>query len=430
MRLRNILSYIGAFGLTLLGLWLLLFLSALIPNAAIQENMERSALSYAQREAYEFTRGDNLNSVADHYADAIWLNVAWNLGVGDPLTASMQTGYYDGEDLGESVGLYLTVAEGVEPNVDYTRYWHGTAMLLRLLSLVTDVQGIKTIGFVVLLALLALDLALLVKLRQPVLAALLVLSLAAVQFWNLRLSVEYQPAFLLAFALLPLWLQLERRGDRPLVLLSIVSGVAVAFFDFLTTETVTILLPLVLVLAIRAREGRLDAGRQAFAMPLRCALGWGCAYVGTFLAKWTAVTLMTGHNAFTTALVSVEERLGGEIVNFAEQPDSFLSAPLANLTMLFGGGLRVDYGRLLLGLGLCAVVLLSLWYLLRGKRRPGGALLLAVGAVVLVRYLVLNNHAYLHCFFTYRALVSLILAALAAVWLQCGRSRRKKGGRR
>ena len=52
-------------------------------------------------------------------------------------------------------------------------------------------------------------------------ALLLLLSLTAVQIWNVRLSLEYQTPFLVALALCPLYLRLERKGDRYLTLLSV-----------------------------------------------------------------------------------------------------------------------------------------------------------------------------------------------------------------
>ena len=426
----RIWNYAAVFVVTLSVLWLLLFLSALIPNSAIRSNMEQSTLSYKQRDAFEFTREAQLNSVADHYADSIWLNVAWNMGTGEALTASIQTNYYDGEELGKNAGLYYTVMEGVQPNTDYTRYWHGTAAFIRVLHLFTDVEGVKLIGFIVFLLLVALSVALLARRKHPDLAVLLLLSLAAVRVWNIRLSMEYQPAFLVAFGILPLYLLLERRGDKPLISLSIIGGAAVAFFDFLTTETVTILLPLMLVVAVRAKEGRLGTFRETLPVMFKSCAAWGISYVGTFLVKWTLASIVTGTNAFAAALSSVGERVGGTIVNFAEQPDSFLSAPLANLTMLFGGSARVDYGRMLVGGAVFLLILLSVWYLLHGKeKQPATAVLpLCLGAVVLVRCLVLNNHSYLHCFFTHRALVSLVFALLAATRLNI--SLPKKGRRK
>ena len=417
----------AVFAVTLLLLWLLLLLSATIPNAAIRENMERSALSYRDRPGYEFAQENQFNTIADHYADVIWLNVAWNVGEGEPLSGSLCTNYYDGGDMGEAYGLFQTVTEGTAPNTDYTRYWHGTVIFLRLFHLFTDVEGVKLIGFCALLLLILLSCALLTKRGHGDLALLLLLSLAAVRFWNLRLSVEYQPSFLVAFAMLPLFLLWERRNDRALTVLSTIAGTAVAFFDFLTTETVTILLPLMLVIAVRAKEGRLGAMRDDLLLLLRCGAAWGLSYVAAFPVKWAAAGAVSGAGVFSTALASVGERIGG-VKDFTEPPDSFLSAPLSNLNMLFGGPARVNYAQILIGCGLALLLLLSVWYLLRGKEKQTQAaiLLLMLGALVLLRYLVLNNHSYLHCFFTYRALVSLIFALTASVLLNIRRPKPKK----
>lgn len=99
---------------------------------------------------------------------------------------------------------------------------------------------------------------------------LAVLYLALV--WNLRLSLEYQPVFLLTLVLCPLYLWLEKKGDQWLTLLSVAAGTAVAFFDFLTTETLTLLLPLILVMAVRTKEGRLSPMRESLRLIVTCGI--------------------------------------------------------------------------------------------------------------------------------------------------------------
>ena len=62
--------------------------------------------------------------------------------------------------------------------------------------------------------------------------------------------------------------------------------------------------------------------------------------------------------------------------------------------------------------------LLKMSHELDGKYKSEATIILIVlGAVVLIRCLTLNNHSYLHCFFTYRALVTPIFALLAVMWL-------------
>lgn len=206
----------AVFCATLLLLWLFQFLSALIPNAAIRDNMEKSVFTYKDCEGFELTDGNKMNSVADNYADSIWLNIAWNLGDENPLVSTIETSYYDGEMLGENAGLYYTVIEGTPPNNDYSRYWHGTTMIIRLFHLFTDVEGMKLYGFAVFLFLVLLSVIILVRRKHADVALILVLSLMAVNVWNIRLSLEYQSPFIIAFVLIPFYLAFEKRGDNAL----------------------------------------------------------------------------------------------------------------------------------------------------------------------------------------------------------------------
>jgi len=412
-------------------LWLLLFFSALIPNEIIRENYENSVDYYSDKNAFEFTNGKKINSVADNYADSIWLNISWNMGSDDPLKSSIQTEYYDGEELGENAGLYYTVTEGTLPNTDYTRYWHGTAIFIRLFHLFTDVQGIKNIGFISFLLLMVISLLVLIKRKHWDLAVILVLSLAAVQVWNIRLSLEYQPSFIIAFLMIPVFLFLEKRGDKWLTVLSIISGTAVAFFDFLTTETVTILLPLALVAAVRSKENRLGILWENLFRSFKCGLCWICAYAGAFIVKWLAASIVTNSNSFETALFSVAERMGNKVEMYGDKPNSIYSSVAANLSMLFGSEVRVQTGLIIFGIACTVLVLLSVWYLFRSNenRISVSVILLGFGLIVLIRYFILNNHSYLHCFFTYRALVTAVFALFSIVWLNtelpCKKGRRK-----
>jgi len=73
------------------------------------------------------------------------------------------------------------------------------------------------------------------------------------------------------------------------------------------------------------------------------------------------------------------------------------------------------------------VLLFSIWYLFRAKQpqKTAALLLLLLGAVVPVRFLLLNNHSYYHEFFTYRALLAPILATLLALRLNLQQHKRK-----
>lgn len=433
---KRILSYIGIFVITIISLWLLLIGAAMISNNQIKENMIKSALLYGQVDAFAFCDDKKWNGVADNYADSIWLNIAWYMGEGKPVRASLDTKYYDGEALGDNAGLYMAVTEdAVEANVEYTRYWHGTAGVVRFLHLFTDVNGIRILGTCLAILLAACVVIILIWDKKISLAVAFLLSLAAVEIWKISLSVEYQPAFILGFLMCALFLLREKKGDDKLIELSIMSGVMTAFFDFLTTETVTILVPLILVVIVRSLDGRLEAFKKSFVWLVKCGVAWVISYGATFLTKWTLSTIFIGKNQFLTALASVEERVAGrveDVIPAGAIGQSFY-AVVSNISVLFGAEKRVDWSLAIIGMLLFVGAILSVWYLFPRKERDKTAtgLLAILGSVVFLRYLVLGNQSYLHSFFTYRGLISTILAAFGILIVNCclpikQKSKRKK----
>ena len=414
---REFLLYIAVFAALLLSLYLLMVLFAAIPNAAITNNIFDSANYFVNADPYVFSEDGQHQNIADNYADQIWTNIGWNMGRGNPFRSVLDTKYYDGEQYASSAGLYLAITRDMEANTDYTRYWHGTASLIRFLHLFTNVHGIKNIGMVCLLLLIAQTVLILCRMDYWDLGLAVLISLICVQFWNLRLSIEYLPCFLISFGLCPAFLRLEKKGNAHLNILSVVSGTLTAFFDFLTTETVTILIPLILIIAIRSRERRLHSPRKVLKLLAGCCLSWLAAYAGTFAIKWIAVSLATGKNHLLVAIHAAGNRINGAVPQEMQKTPGIFLAIGANFSAMFEGTSRADIQQAISGL-IVVIMLLMMIYLLykvRSKPYPGTGFLLLLGCVVLLRFGILVNHSYMHAFFTYRALASTILAVLAAL---------------
>lgn len=424
MRLfKTLAAAVGVFAATLTALWLVLVLSALIPNSAIRHNITKSALSYKQSEAFSFADGARLNAVSDNYADTILLQISMNMGRGNPFISAVNTEYYDGDEMGEAVGLYLSlIDEDIVPNVDYTRYWHGSAIFIRILHLFTDVRGAKAAGLTAAILFMSLSALLLVKSRHYSLAAALVLSSAAVSVWNIRLSLEYIPAFVIGFMMCALYLLFERKNNASLIYLSVFGGVCTAFLDFLTCETVSILLPLILVSAVRAKENRL--GKLSDNLRLYSASGaaWILAYAGTFAAKWLLASILTGENKFKSAFSYAGVRFSGttEQIGLDNTLARIPLSVMSNLSAMFGGKARLDYARVVVTLGIATVICISVLYLFgkwSAKNKTAVILLSFLGLIVPIRYMVLNNHSLMHNFFTYRALISTVMALFSIILL-------------
>lgn len=419
--MKNILKCIGVFFITIAALWVLLILTSLIPNGKIRTNMFGSAEQY--NGAAPFYQSAGRNTVTDNYADVILLNVLWNIKSDDPFVSSLDTKYYDGDDgvtdRGENYGLFSAVFEDTSPNTDYSRYWHGSVIFIRPLMLLGDVRVVKLAGIIFALLFLIIDCIMLIKRGQKFGAAALVISFAAVQMYNIRLSLEYMPTVLICLGMLPFFVSLEKRGDVPLSVLSVICGTMTAFFDFLTTETLTILIPIIIIMMTRKNEGRFEGFKRELATSAKCGVSWVCAYLCTFLVKWTAASIVTGENKFIAAIFSAEVRVNGEAEELSPVMQ-MIFAPLANISAMFGGYERVSPANIIAGLFITAAISAGIFFIFRRGEKGSGKgfarLMLVLGFVPYLRYIVLNNHSYLHEFFTYRAQAASVLALMGAVW--------------
>lgn len=416
--LRKIIKHIAVFILTMLALWMLLIFTSLIPNDAIKDNLSESAVMYNGIDPFYQDKGRN--TIADNYADVILLNVLWNINSDDPLVSSLDTKYFDGNDgendYGENYGLYAAL-RGAEPNTDYSRYWHGSVVSIRPLLLLFNVQQIKSIGFVSALVLLILNCILLIKRRQKFAAAALILSFAAVSMQNIRLALEYQPVVLVCLVMLPFYIILENKGDSIITTLSVISGVMTAFFDFLTSETLAVLIPLAVVMIIRKQDDRFNDFKQEIFTVIKSGSVWILSYAFTFLTKWLAASIVTGENKFLSAISSASVRFSGETEDVSALARIFI-APLVNFSTMFGGYERISAANIIFGIMLVAVVFGGGFMIFRSPLNGKGFVyvMLVIGIIPYFRYIVLNNHSYLHDFFTYRAQASTVLAFIAVLW--------------
>lgn len=423
---RRPVAYICLFICLTAVLYIFLVCASAIPNKMLTDNMIKSAYTYKDTDAFSYEYSDKLCAVADNYADSILLNISYNMGRENPLVTSLDTDYYSGGSLGLNAGLFLTVSENIPPDTDYTRYWHGSGGILRIMHLFCGVNEIKIIGLILTLIFAMLTAVYLIKRKNYKTALAFLTGITAVHIWNTGLSLEYQSVFILCFILCPVYLFTEKKNENLLTYLSVIGGTLTAFFDFLTCETAVILLPMILVLSSRSEEGRLTDIKKNLFLILKCLLCFFLSYAGMFFMKWILASLVTGKNEFALALSQAEIRVGG---GSSEMPENILiripSAVIANLTVLFGGSERVEFRRVLLCIGIICAVFGSFYYLFREKNEKVW-LMLVLGAVVLARYMILSNHSYLHEFFTYRALISPITAIISAFLLNV-RLPKKKG---
>ena len=184
-----------------------------------------------------------------------------------------------------------------------------------------------------------------------------------------------------------------------------VSGIVCAYLDFLTAETLTLTVPLLLAVCLLARQG---AGvRDLSVLSLRSAVAWAAGYAGMFVIKWGLASLVLHGNAMEYVADSAAERVSGLVLDMAYF--SFFGPVVKNI------GTVLPFSLGTAGTIVGVIILMGCLYFGYVHCRPGariGVVLLYLGIAIipLVRFIVLRNHSVLHFFFTCRALFGTIFA--------------------
>lgn len=429
--IKKLIKYILIFLITLGCLLGLLVLVAKIPQSAIKENVRKSAEYYC--ETGLFTRKiEGVNaSACDHYADSILVAIAYQYDEQSPLTSVMWSSYYSNQQQNENENLLQAVEEKLPSNQQYLRYWHGSNAVVRPLLTTFTVREIYIIN-AVFMGLLSLGLmALLVMKKAYTPAAAFAIGMMVTQVWFVPTTFEYSWNFMvmLVMSWVAVGIAYGNKWEK-VGTLFLVGGMVTNYLDFLSTETITLTVPLLLMLWVRDNN-RVDATRkETLVFAGKSALVWGIGYVGMWMSKWIVAAIVLGENTLPYVTGHMVERLDGDVgLNIGE----YIYAALArNIRCL----LPFEYGAAgaFLGVGLI-VFALYVGYVHYGKKEDKKYILVYVliALVPYLRFVVLHNHAYLHYFFTYRAQLATVMAVVFILelltdrrWLARGRKRRKR----
>ena len=362
--IKYILVFLIATGLLLFSL----LLSAKIPQSAIRDNVQESATYLSEGELFGRAVKDVDGSKLDRYADSILLGIAYQYDSEKPLTSVMWSSYYHSDLDNENENLLAAVTNDYEANQQYLRYWHGS------------------IAF----------------------------GLVLTSFWFVPFSLEYTWTYMLMLIFSMIGVRLiYKKHHKAVGICFLVSGMVTNFLDFLTTETLTLTVPLLLMLWMERKQNVESKSKSesdwkaSFQMAGKAAIAWGAGYVGMWLMKWLLASSVLSENVMPYVSEHIGERIGGDLgIGLAAY---IFGAIWKNIRCLF----PFEYGIIgaFTGIGL-VVYSLYVGYVYYKKNIDKKCVLLYVliGLVPYIRYIVLHNHSYLHCFFTYRAQLATILA--------------------
>ena len=397
-----VLKYMAVFTAAVVILTAILCLAAMIPKEKIREHALESAEYLSRGELKPMIIEGVKGSMQDRYADAILLNIAWSYDVRYPLRSVMLSAYYFTPDHEENENFLMAVRDDTEPNQQYLRYWHGSIAVVRPLLTILPVRGIYAFNAVLLMLLFLILMTALIRMHEPVPAFGILMGSILTAWWFVPLSLEYTWMCQLSLLACLIMTLLFRRGRKDLYgLFFFITGIVTIYLDFFTTETLTLLLPLLTLIWLERRRG------NALRIAAEAVISWGIGYVGMWVMKWIMAAAVFREN--------VIPYLSGHMKEWFIETEGFSFLKHFALALFNNAACMFPVGYGAAGAVVGIILLLAAIFIgIRYRRREADLKLIlvfaALGLIPFLRYSVLRNHSFRHCFFTYRALAATVFA--------------------
>ena len=412
--IKRLIYYSVIFFLTVGLLLIALIGVAKIPKSTIRSNMIETAEYLSTKPATHFAVSGIRSSSIDWYADSLLLNIAYNLDDQNTLESVMWAPFSGYTNQYVSQYLLESARDGLKPTQEYLRYWHGSAVIVRLEHFFLNIRQIYFLHALIIAALCIWLLQMLISEGFKKEGVAFLISIICVSIWFVPFCLEYTWVFLvmLFFSVIVIKAAQRNQYDRMGSLFLIV-GMVTVYLDFLSTETMTLLIPLLFILRIREKNNCSD--NWAFA--IKNSMLWLFGYVGMWAMKWLIASIVLRQNVMPYVTGHIEERIGGSVHLPLWQ--FLIQAITRNTSRLF----PFDYGLVGAIIFLFSIMMFVVYPIytreigIRMKiDRKQTMLYLCLSLVPYVRYLVLHNHSWRHCNFTYRAQASTIFALCLVIF--------------
>lgn len=407
---KSLLKYITVFLITFAVLAGTLFGVAKLPKSLVQKNISESAEYLCEKSVFWNVFEAVDSSRIDRYADAILLAISYQYDDTYPMESVMWSSYYYTKYQNENENLRDAVTQGYTANHQYLRYWHGSNAILRPLLVVFNIQEIYILHGILLIVLLGILLKILLRNQAIAPCVGLVLGFVATSAWFVPLSLEYTWTYLLMLIASIIGIKLVL-GDKyeHLDVLFLISGMLTNYMDFLTTETLTLLVPLLLILWMQRHRHVWTTWKKFFCFAFKSVVLWGIGYIGMWVMKWILASIVLKQNVMPYVSGHIEERIGGSL---GISLWSYLTGAVTrNIRSLF----PFEYGLIGRIAGISVLMCMAYIAYVYHKHSICWKMVLLYGmlaCIPYIRYLVLHNHSYTHYFFTYRAQVAVVLALI------------------
>lgn len=422
--MKKTIKYIIIFIVTVLILFLLLVITALIPREKIENNIRESTEAFyndKDRKTLEKTEilGRKQYEYRHIYADAILLNIIYYIDTNNPIESIMEAKYYS-EDGRKQITYDFNkmIDEQHEANVQYIRYWHGSMSIIRPLLTFLNLNQIYILNAIILLIGTIILVSIFIKYKLKELIVAYILGLIMCTVLVVHFCLEYYWTFLIMTIVSILSIILYKK-EKKLNILFMITGIITCYFDFLSTEIITILVPVLIILTIGYKENKIKNFKSGFKFLVISILFWSIGYVGMWISKWILASIILKINALDYVINDMLFRINGtgnsEITILEGATNLPLRAIDKNIRTIFP--IQFLINQKILSLIIFCIVIAEIIFVRKKeiKKLWFSGLLLIISMIPYIRYFLLASHSFTHYYFTFRAQIVTIIGIVLAI---------------
>lgn len=418
--IKNIIKYLLIYIIAVIILFTTLVLTNKIPQKFIIDNLKESVEYYKTKSGIQ-RRGLNRESETLHYyADSMLLNIMYFIDTDNATESVMEAKFYKYRFYDSNGDFIDAIEKNKETNSQYIRYWHGSLSVLRPLMTVLNIEQIYIVFNIIFWILFILLLVILLK-KYKTLAIVFIISSAMIMLHITPNCIEYIWTVLIMLITSIISLLIEKKGNKKLYAMYFLSGIITCYLDFLSTETLTILVPVLLVILVRYKEERINGLKDVCKFLIISGLLWFAGYSLMWFAKWILASIVLNIDAMEYVKDNAMTRINWNSkreITF----NMYLKTLYKNIIKIYPLNKAFDNKNIIAVFALILEIVILLKFISiavqkikKDKISKEGyikVVLLLIATIPYLRYIVLLNHSYYHSFFTFRAQLPSLIAII------------------
>ncbi len=371
--------------------FILLFISYNIPNNKVKNNIKDFIIKDSDMFPKEITNINN--TIIDYYIESIMLTEIIVDGE-DKLDLAASNYYFNERNPLDGLTNYLNNRELSKYN--YSRYWHGYSLPLKILLSIFNLSEVKIINYyfqMLLIILICLELKN-KKLQKYILPFLISIffMMPMVIYKCLPYSLTYNLTLISSLFIIKYSNKINKNINYVFLLI----GILTSYNDLLTTPLLTLCYPLLIYLLISKLSTK-EKIKKVFIL----SIFWAIGYLGMWFLKWIISSIILHKNILSEAYDTILFRMSKTDL---KGNNTKLLDPLFSNIKIFSEGINIILLMLIFILFLIVIIRLLLDKYNKLDSYEEIIPYVIVFCFPIIWYIVISNHSLIHSKFTYRIL--------------------------